>query len=159
MQPTAPRDGGGPDAPGAPPPAQDALSLRFDDGFDALVARVDRSGAVELQRFDVELGDLAFDAAVTARGLLVVGTRGYAQNPHGASISERASTFASLRGEPSALLALPDGPRHSQARVVLPLDGRRVIVGGMLDGPGTHSADADRAPLRARGFLESVVLP
>ncbi|AKU96104.1 hypothetical protein AKJ09_02768 [Labilithrix luteola] len=53
---------------------------------------------------------------------------------------------------------LPDGPRHSEARGVVNLPDGRFLVTGMLDGPGTHSADGDPSLLRANGFLVERVL-
>ena len=123
-------------------------------GFDALVGKVDGSGNVTVHRFDVDRGDIAFDAIEKAGDLLVVGASGYAQNPKGASITEESSTFARWlhRGD---RIALPNGPRHSEARFVS-LRGGGFLVGGMLDGPGTHSADGDVTLLRAAGFVTFV---
>jgi hypothetical protein len=41
---------------------------------------------------------------------------------------------------------------------VVELGAGRVLVGGMLDGPGTHSGDSDPTLVRARGFLTEVSL-
>ncbi len=126
-------------------------------GFEALVGHVDAEGNVAIDRFGVDRGDLAFDAVHTSSGLVVVGTRGYAQNPHGASISEEAHPFALALT--AGAIELPDGPRNGQARFVVPAGNGRLLVGGMLDGPGTHSADVDGAQLRARGFITFVATP
>jgi hypothetical protein len=129
-------------------------------GHDALVARIDgATGDVTVRAFDVLRGDVAFDVAPAAEGrLLVVGASGYTQNPHGASISEASSAFARWLSPDGAIeaTALPNGPRHNEARAVLPAGAGRFAVGGMLDGPGTHSADADPAALRATGFVATV---
>lgn len=55
-------------------------------------------------------------------------------------------------------LSVPVAPRHNEGRFVR-WAGDRLLVGGMLDGPGTHSADGDPSLLRARGFLRQVVVP
>ncbi len=133
-------------------------------GFEALVARVDGKGVASVQRFDVARGDVAFDAVPVAGGVLVVGASAYVQNPHGASISEEATSFAGVLASSATslhaeLASLPASPRQSQVRFAVPLADGRVLVGGMLDGPGTHSADLDPALLRARGFVTVRALP
>lgn len=131
-------------------------------GFEAFAAHVDALGHVTVDRFDVDRGDIAFDAMRTSSGeVVVVGASGYSQNPHGASISEESHPFARARNgdATSVTIPLPDGPRHGEARFVLPLEDGRLLVGGMLDGPGTHSADGDEAHLHARGFVAFVPSP
>jgi hypothetical protein len=54
---------------------------------------------------------------------------------------------------------LPSGPRHNEAHFIQLLPSGRLLVGGMLDGPGTHSADGDVSLLTANGFLTEVTLP
>jgi hypothetical protein len=129
-------------------------------GFDALLARIDAvTGAVELRELHVDRGDIAFDVAPTDDGgLILVGARGYSQNPHGASVSEESHAFARwLAGDGRIVdAAVPDGPRHNEARFITRLDASRFLIGGMLDGPGTHSADADPSQLRAAGFLTEI---
>jgi hypothetical protein len=137
-------------------------------GFDALVGRVTPSGEVTTARIDVARSDLAFDAVELPGGaLLVVGASNYDQNPRGASISEAANTFARVVRPDGATtdIPLPNGPRHSHTRFVLPLAAfpaddapRAHLFGGMLDGPGTHSGDDDTSLVRARGFV-TVVRP
>ena len=138
-------------------------------GFDALVAKIDANGSVAVSSFDVEAGDIAFDVARAGNTLVVVGASGYSQNPFGASISEESHAFA-VRLEADGTvraLAAPNGPRHNEARVVLGDSGwgdrvatpRSILVGGMLDGPGTHSADGDASLLRANGFVTLLSVP
>ncbi len=124
-------------------------------GFDALVGRVDPGGSVTVRTVAVDRGDVAFDVArAPDGGIVVVGASGYAQNPHGASITEESQAFARwLRADGAEIeLPLPRAPRHNEARVVLRLGDGGLVVGGMQDGPGTHSADGDASALRARGF-------
>lgn len=132
-------------------------------GHQALLARVEAdTGAVDVRELDVDRGDVAFDVLeLTAGELLLVGASGYWQNPRGASISEECASFARVLHPDgsSTALALPSGPRHSEARTLLALEPGRVALAGMLDGPGTHSADADRALLSARGFLVELKRP
>jgi hypothetical protein len=132
-------------------------------GFDAFIGYVDAAtGEATTRWFDVELGDIAFDLAPLPGGeVVVVGASGYAQNPSGASISEASAPFARwLRADGSVVtIPLPTGPRHNEARFIVPLATGRLLVGGMLDGPGTHSADGDHSLLRAAGFLTEVSLP
>lgn len=130
-------------------------------GFDALVARIDASGVVNVRELDVDRGDIAFDVAgAPDAGIVVVGASGYSQNPHGASISEHSTAFARWIHVDGTITAIdvPNGPRHNEARFVLSLGGGSHAsvtyrIGGMHDGPGTHSADGDLSLLRADGFV------
>lgn len=132
-------------------------------GFDAFIGYVDgATGATSARSLDVDLGDIAFDLApLTGGEAVVVGASGYAQNPSGASITEGSAAFARwLRADGSVVsVPLPTGPRHNEARFIQPLASGRLLVGGMLDGPGTHSADGDWSLLTAKGFLTEVSLP
>ncbi len=132
-------------------------------GFDALYARVDgATGSVEVHELDVEAGDLAFDAVPLDDGAwLVAGVSGYTQNPNGASISETSRAFArvvSAQGE-STPLVTPNGKRHNEARVLLQRSDGVWSVAGMVDGPGTHSADSDSSLLTASGFIGALAMP
>src|SRR5262249_16239866 len=93
---------------------------------------------------------------------LALGTTGYTQNPTGASISESAQPLLVLLGPDASLsynLGFPAGPRHNQLTTVARTDGGW-LLGGMINGPGTHSADSDRALVGADGFLgETADLP
>jgi hypothetical protein len=132
-------------------------------GFDAFIGHVDgATGAATVRSLDVDLSDIAFDLAPLPGGeVVVVGASGYVQNPSGASISGTAAAFARwLRADGSAIaVPLPQGPRHNEGRFILPLPSGRLLVGGMLDGPGTHTADGDWSLLTAKGFLTEVSLP
>jgi hypothetical protein len=125
-------------------------------GFDALVAHVDAAGTANVRTFDVALGDIAFDVLEQSDGsLIVVGASGYSQNPHGASVSEAANAFARvLRPDGTTrAISVPTSARHNQGRCVLPGQNGKFVLGGMLDGPGTHSADGDPSLLRAKGWF------
>jgi len=126
-------------------------------GFDALVARLDgKTGALQLRELNVERSDLAFDAVALAGGSwLVTGASDWQQNPHGASVSEESQAFLrrlDANGESSGI-ALANGPRHNEGRTLVPFGRGRWLLGGMSDGPGTHSGDGDPAKVRASGFL------
>jgi len=85
----------------------------------------------------------------------VAGFSGYTQNPAGASISEGANALlAQLDAEGRLLqrLALPAAPRHNQLRSLSPWQGTW-LLGGLADGPGTHSADTDPSLLRHDGYV------
>lgn len=125
-------------------------------GFDALVAHVAADDAVALRTLDVDRGDVAFDVAeVEGDDVVVAGASGYWQNPYGASISEESQSFvrAMRRDGGVSPLPVPNDRRHNEARFVLPVGEGGYVVGGMLDGPGTHSADGDATLLRARDFV------
>jgi hypothetical protein len=50
---------------------------------------------------------------------------------------------------------LADGPRQDQLRTLVSFDGRW-IAGGMRNGPGTHSGDAQPGLIRADGYLSEM---
>ena len=134
-------------------------------GFDALVARLDgKTGALEMRELDVKRSDLGFDALPLADGSwLVTGASDWQQNSHGASVSEESQTFLSRVSESGELSAITlptslQGPRHNEGRMLLPLGPGRWLIGGMTDGPGTHSGDADASRVRAAGFLRELQL-
>jgi len=104
-----------------------------------------------------------FDIAQLPSGrYLALGTTGYVQNPTGESISESAQPLLALLGPDASLiqnLGFPAGPRHNQLTTLARIDAGW-LLGGMIKGPGTHSADTDRSLLVADGFLrEQVDLP
>jgi hypothetical protein len=105
---------------------------------------------------DVDRGDVLFDVAALPSGrYLAVGTTGYTQNPTGASISEAAQPLLVLLNTDGSLaqnLGYTGGARHNQLTTIAPLKGRW-LLGGMINGPGTHSGDADHNLIVADGFL------
>ena len=129
-------------------------------GFDALAAEVDgTSGAARVFELDVDRSDIAFDvAAFSDSELVVVGASGYSQNPHGASISEESQAFAYVLGKSGGkqALSVPNRQRHNEARSLAQKADGRWIVAGMLNGPGTHSGDADATLVTADGFLSGL---
>ena len=135
-----------------------------DAGWDGWIAWAGADdGAVQrTQVLDVDRGDVVLDAAPLGDGRwLLAGSTGYLQNPTGVSISESAAPLLALLpapGQAAQRLPLDTGPRHNQARSLAWWDGRW-WAGGMADGPGTHSADADPALLRADGWLRALSLP
>jgi hypothetical protein len=133
--------------------------LRSDGtGWDAFAASVARDGSPgPYNTVNVDRGDVLFDIDELPSGrYLALGTTGYVQNPAGASISESAAPLLALLGPDGSLvqtLNFPAGPRHNQLTTVARIDGGW-LLGGMVNGPGTHSGDADRALLTADGFLQ-----
>jgi hypothetical protein len=126
-------------------------------GWDAFAASVAQDGSPgPYNTVDVDRGDALFDIAQLSSGrYLALGTTGYVQNPAGASISESAQPLLVLLGSDGSLvqsLSFPAGPRHNQLTTVVRIDGAW-LLGGMINGPGTHSGDTDRALLVADGFL------
>ncbi len=132
--------------------------LRSDgSGWDAFAAFVGRDGTPgPYSVVDVDRGDVFFDVAALPGGrYLALGTTGYVQNPSGASISEAAQPLLVLLNSDGSLaqnLGYIGGARHNQLTTIAPLDGRW-LLGGMINGPGTHSGDADRELIVADGFL------
>lgn len=134
-------------------------SLQTAEGWDAFVALVP-AGATTPSAYrvlDLQAGDVIFDLARQADGrLLVAGATGYTQNPTGASISEQAQPLLarlSADGQLQERVALAAGPRHNQLRALAPRSDGGLLLGGLDNGPGTHSADADPALLTADGYL------
>jgi hypothetical protein len=126
-------------------------------GWDAFAASVAQDGSLgPYNTVDVDRGDVLFDIAELSSGrYLALGTTGYVQNPEGASISESAQPLLVLLGSDGSLvqdLGFPAGPRHNQLTTAVRFDGMW-LLGGMVNGPGTHSGDADRSLIVADGFL------
>jgi len=125
-------------------------------GWDAYAASIPRTtGAATYRVIDVDLGEILFDIAPLPQGrFLVAGSAGYTQNPDGASVSEQASPLLAVLESDGTLrsrIAFAAGPRQNQLRSLAQLGGRW-IVGGMANGPGTHSGDGNRAAIVADGF-------
>jgi hypothetical protein len=128
-------------------------------GWNAFTAIVGLDGTLgPYNVIDVDRGDVLFDVAALPGGqFLGLGTTGYIQNPSGESISESAQPlFVLLNGDGSLArnLGYMSGPRHNQLTTITSLNGRW-LLGGMTNGPGTHSGDADRSLIVADGFLRN----
>ena len=126
-------------------------------GWDGFVASIASNGVTEFyRRVDIERGDVLFDVAMLPSGkYLALGTTGYVQNPSGASISEDTQPLLALLDTDGSLIqrvSLPDGPRQDQLRTIASLNGQW-LIGGMRDGPGTHSGDIQPGLIAADGFL------
>jgi hypothetical protein len=125
------------------------------DGFVSLVGQ-GRQAPDSYRLIDVDRSDLLLDVARLPDGrLLLAGSTGYTQNPSGRSVSEEAAPLLAVSaadGSGARRLALPAGARHNQAWSLAQWGGKW-WVGGMEDGPGTHSDDADPSRLRCKGFL------
>ena len=126
-------------------------------GWNAFTAFVGSDGTPGPYRVvDVDRGDVFFDVAALPSGrYLALGTTGYVQNPAGESISEAAQPLLALLNSDGSLaqnLGYIGGPRHNQLTTIAPLNGHW-LLGGMINGPGTHSGDAQRELIVADGFL------
>lgn len=128
------------------------------DGFVGLVSQ-GRQGVDSYRLIDIDRGDLLLDVARLPDGrLLLAGSTGYSQNPSGRSVSEEAAPLLAISatdGSAPRRLSFAAGPRHNQAWALASWGGRW-WVGGMEDGPGTHSDDADPSLLRAKGYLREL---
>jgi hypothetical protein len=127
-------------------------------GWDGFIAPVGSDYSTQLQVLDFNLGDVIFDVAALGDGRLVLaGSTGYVQNPSGGSISEAAepllAVLPSVGAAPQRVL-IPAGPRENQIRTVGAWHDQW-LIGGVVNGPGTHSADSDPALLTWDGFLRS----
>ena len=126
-------------------------------GWDAFAASVGLDGTLRSYNVvDFDRGDVLFDVAALSSGrFLALGTTGYTQNPSGASISEAAQPLLVVLNSDGSLaqnLPFTGGARHNQLTTIAPFSGGW-LLGGMVNGPGTHSADADRSLLVADGFV------
>ncbi len=136
------------------------------DAYISLVGQ-DSNKPVTYQVADVEQGDIFFDVASLSNGQLVVaGAAGYTQNPSGGSISEAATPLLAVldkEGKVQQRIPVPAGPRHNQLRSLAPWKGNW-LIGGLQNGPGTHSADAGNGYvnmelLRADGWVRETIVP
>jgi hypothetical protein len=132
-------------------------------GWNAFTALVGQDGTLgPYSVVDVDRGDVLFDISALPNGrYLALGTTGYTQNPSGASISEAAQPLLVLLNPDGSLaqnLGYAGGTRHNQLTTIAPLKGGW-LLGGMVNGPGTHSGDGDRALILADGFLREVNSP
>ncbi len=130
------------------------------NAFTALVGHDGTPGPYSV--VDVDRGDVLFDISALPSGrYLALGTTGYIQNPTGASISEAAQPLLVLLNADGSLaknLGYTGGARHNQLTSIAPLNSGW-LLGGMINGPGTHSGDGDRALIVADGFLREVDSP
>jgi hypothetical protein len=132
-------------------------------GWNAYAARVARSsGALTSYRLvDVDLGEILFDIAPLPGGrFLAAGAAGWTQNPTGGSVSEQAKPLLAVLesdGTVRQLIDLPAGPRQNQLRS-LATRGNDWLIGGMVNGPGTHSGDGNPAALTSDGFVREMGL-
>lgn len=129
-------------------------------GWNAFAAFISQAG--ELRNYSVihvDRSDALFDIVPGRNAqFLASGVTGYTQNPFGASISEDASPLLVVLSDTGALvsrLAVPAGARHNQLRS-LARHRTNWLAGGMLNGPGTHSGDADRSLVSADGVVREI---
>jgi hypothetical protein len=132
-------------------------------GWDAFAAHVDRtSGALRSYRVvDVDRGDLLFDIVPFAQGrFLAAGTAGYTQNPTGASVSEESTPLLAILEADGTLrqrITISAGARQNQVRSIA-AHGASWLIGGLVNGPGTHSGDGDPALITANGFARDIAI-
>jgi hypothetical protein len=126
-------------------------------GWDGFLAKANAGEtSAQAQALDFDRGDVILDAEELPDGRIVIaGATAYVQNPSGGSISEDAQPLLAVLsqgGIPAQRLSPPAGPRQNQVRTVSDWRGHW-LTGGLENGPGTHSADADPTLLTCDGFL------
>jgi len=126
-------------------------------GWDAFSALVARDGTLEAYHvLDFDRGDVLFDIAPLSNGeYLALGATGYLENPSGLSITEVTQPLlAHLKADGTKLerLDFAGGARQNQLRSITRLNDRW-LLGGLTNGPGTHSGDTQRNLIFADGFL------
>ena len=142
------------------------FSEKRDDGtgWNAYAAHVDRATGALLGHaaIDVDRGEILFDMAPLADGrFLLAGAAGYSQNPTGASISEQTAPLLAVLESDGTLKQRIDvvaGTRQNQVRSLAARNGDW-LVGGMINGPGTHSGDGNPAAIAADGFVHEMTIP
>lgn len=141
-------------------------TARLDDGsgWDGYMSAVDAASGANPQHaaVDVAQGDAIFDLApLPGGGWLAVGSAGYTQNPAGTSITPAALPLAVVLradGQLAQRVPLPAGLRHNELRSALAWQSRW-LIGGLTNGPATHTADGDLSLLTADGREFSMALP
>jgi hypothetical protein len=141
------------------------FSERRDDGtgWNAYAAHVDRATGALLGYgvIDLDRGEVLFDIVRLARGrFLVAGAAGYSQNPTGGSISEQTTPLLAVLESDGTLgqrIDVVAGARQNQLRSLAPRNGNW-LVGGMVNGPGTHSGDGNPAAIVADGFVHETTI-
>ena len=141
------------------------FSERRDDGtgWNAYAAHVDRAnGALLSYRvINLDRGEVLFDIAPLAQGrFLVAGAAGYSQNPTGGSISEQTAPLLAVLESDGTLKQRIDvvaGARQNQLRS-LAARNSNWLVGGMVNGPGTHSGDGNPALIVADGVVHETTI-
>lgn len=128
------------------------------DGWDALVVKASTASGARFwaKTLHAERGDVAFDLAARGDRLYVAAGVGWDDNPTGMSITETCAPvlFELLgSGEPVNVARLRLGPRQTYPHVIVDL-GSSWFLGGITDGPGTHSHDADPRGVRAATWTE-----
>ena len=102
---------------------------------------------------------MLFDIAPFAGGrFLVAGAAGYSENPNGASVSEQTTPLLALLEANGALAQRIDvsaGARQNQLRSIA-ARGNDWLIGGLVNGPGTHSGDGNPALITADGFVREI---
>ena len=133
-------------------------------GWDAFAATVARDGTpTAYSVVDADHGDVLFDIAALSDGrYIAAGATAWDQNPTGESISENSQPLLTILNADGSLarnVGFPAGARQNQITSIAPFQGSWV-VGGMTNGPGTHSGDRNHALISADGFVrEDTDLP
>jgi len=139
-------------------------------GWDAWSARVSRAdGSLASYRpLDVEQGEILFDIGSFRDGkFIAVGAAGYTQNPTGASVSEASTPLLVILESDGRLAArihftpgipFPVFARQNQVRTLAAV-GETWLIGGLVNGPGTHSGDADPRLIAADGYARELTIP
>jgi hypothetical protein len=125
-------------------------------GWDAYVSLLQPGKAPVTQLVNVDRSDIIFDLLPLPDGrMLAAGSTGYTQNPAGASISEDSQPLLAVldaQGRLQQRLAFAAGPRQNQVRSLAPWNGGW-LAAGLMNGPGTHSGDANPAAIFADGYV------
>ncbi|MGB9990634.1 hypothetical protein [Pseudoduganella rhizocola] len=125
-------------------------------GWDAYVSLLQPGKAPATQLVHVDRSDIIFDLLPLPDGRMVAaGSTGYTQNPAGASISEDSQPLLAVldaQGKLQQRLAIAAGPRQNQVRSLAPWNSGW-LAAGLMNGPGTHSGDANPAAIFADGYV------
>lgn len=130
----------------------------------ALLALLDGANAEPVVRsFDGDQNAIAQTVTLDDDGTVWVGgTESWTQNPVGVSVSGPGRPLL-LRwrggaGDAPTRVSLPTLRGHAELRAVV-MGGRALWLGGIEDGPVTHTFDGDRAALRGGGWAHALPVP
>ncbi len=133
-------------------------------GWNAYAGHVNLTNGALLgyRTIDIDRGEVLFDIAPLGQGrFLAAGAAGYTQNPDGGSISETCAPLLVVLESDGTLkqrIAVAAGARQNQLRSIA-ARGDKWLVGGMVNGPGTHSGDANPGLIIADGFVHEIDVP
>lgn len=114
--------------------------------------------SIFVKNYYFEQSGIVYDLTETQFGnIIIVGSKGWSQNPLGFSVSESSKKLVAVLDPSGQLLKEVDvesGLRHNQVRSLL-YKNNKIWISGWENGPGTHSGDGNMNLVYADAFLKS----